>query len=139
MEARKRLKDLRGPQRRIGRLAHFHFEAFIHVVFYRILIPLAILYGLCIVAYLAVPGLGALLKVFTAVVWVLWTPQVFEVARGLSLAWTRGLAFGRLNEEFAALYRKRYPRRTAPFIAFPFVALALWGAGFVVMLLRWFP
>jgi hypothetical protein len=139
MESRKRLADLRGPQRRIGRLALFYKEAFVHVLFYRILIPIAILYAAAIVVYLAVPGLGVLAKAFTAVVWVLWTPQVFEVAKGLSLAATRGLAWGHLNEEFAALYRKRYPRATGPWVALPFLALAVWIAGFVVIVVRWTP
>jgi hypothetical protein len=139
MNGGKVLVDLRGPQRRIGRLAHFHLEAFVHVLAYRILIPLAILYAAAIVLYLMAPGMGALLKVSTAVVWVLWTPQVFEVAKGLSLAATRGMAFGKLNKEFADLYRKRYPHWTAGFVAFPFVTLALWAAGFIVLLLRWMP
>jgi hypothetical protein len=132
-------RDLRGPQRRIGRLLRFSGEAFLHVLVYRIMVPLTILFGALIFVFLFVPGLGAALKVFTAVIWVLWTPQLFEVAKGLSLAWTRGMAYGRLNEEFAHLYRKRYGKKTGIFVAFPFIVLALWAAGFVVMLVWWQP
>lgn len=139
MEARKKLRDLRGPQTRIGRLARFYFESYIHILFYRIMVPLTILYGLSIAAYLLIPGLGTGLKVFTVVVWVMWTPQFYEVAKGLSLAWSRGMAFGHLNKEFAALYRKRYGKRSAGFTAFPYAVLLLWAAGFVILLLRWFP
>ena len=133
MPPAKKLRDLRGPQSRISRLARFHFEGFIHVLAYRIMVPLTILYGLLIVAYLLAPGLGALLKVVTAVVWALWTPQLFEVAKGLALAWSRGMVFGRLNDEFAHLYRKRYRARTG-LRALPWLALAVWVAGFIVMI-----
>ncbi len=131
--------DLRGPQRRIGRLGKFYFEGFLHVVVYRIQIPLTILYALAILAYLLWGGLGTALKIVTAVVWVLWTPQFFEVAKGLSLAVSRGMAYGKLNPEFADLYRKRYATRSGAALAFPWVVLAVWAAGFIVMLLRWNP
>jgi len=108
-------------------------------VVYRVMIPLTLLYGLFIVAYLAVGGLGTGLKIFTAVIWVLWTPQLFEVAKGLSLAWSRGMAFGHMNEEFAQMYRKRYNRKSGVYVAFPYVVLALWAAGFIVLLARWQP
>ncbi len=139
MEPSKRLKDLRGPQARIGRLLAFDVEAYIHMLLYRFNIPLTILYGLFIFAWFLVPGLAPGLKAFTAVVWVLWTPQLFEVAKGLSLAWTRGMAFGLLNQEFAALYRKRYGRRSGLYRVFPYAVLAVWGIGFAVLMARWFP
>jgi hypothetical protein len=135
----KKLRDLRGPQTRIMRLARFYLEGFIHVLAYRIMVPLSILWGLLIAAYLLIPGLGAALKIVTAVVWVLWTPQLFEVAKGLALAWSRGMAFGKLNEEFADLYRKRYGRGTGLYAALPFLFLAVWAAGFIAMIARWQP
>jgi hypothetical protein len=134
----KKVKDLRGPQTRIGRLARFHFEGLLHVVAYRILVPLMILWALLIIAYLLVPSLGVVLKAVTAVVWVLWTPQLFEVAKGLALAWSRGMAFGKLNEEFAHLYRKRYGTKSG-LKALPFLFLALWLIGFIIMIAGWQP
>jgi hypothetical protein len=125
-------KDLRGPQRRIARLIPFHLEGFIHVLAYRILVPLMILWGLLIIAYLTAPALGP------AVVWVLWTPQLYEVAKGLALAWSRGMAFGKLNEEFAHLYRKRYRARTGLRVL-PLFFLVVWLVGFVIMLVGWQP
>jgi hypothetical protein len=138
MSPQKKTKDLRGPQRRIGRLIPFHFEGYIHVLAYRILVPLMILWALLIIAYLVLPGLGTLLKVVTAVVWVLWTPQLYEVARGLALAWSRGMVFGRLNEEFAHLYRKRYGAKNG-LKALPPLFLVIWIAGFVIMIVGWQP
>jgi hypothetical protein len=138
MDSRKRLTDLRGPLRRISRLLGFSLEAYIHMVTNRIMVPLSILYAAAILAYFLVADLGPILKACTAVIWVLWTPQFFEALKGLSLVWSRGMAFGHLNGEFAALYRKRYGK-TGAYAVFPFAVLALWAAGFVVMLIRWFP
>jgi len=138
MARSKKLSDLRGPQTRIGRLVPFHLEGFIHVLAYRIMVPLMVLSGLLIVLYLAAPGLGTALKVVTAVVWVLWTPQLFEVVRGRALAWSRGMVFGRLNAEFANLYRKRYGARDS-LRALPFLFLAVWSAGFIALVMRWRP
>ncbi len=134
----KKLKDLRGSQTRITRLLPFLVEGFIHMLAYRIMVPLMILYCLLIVAYLLAPGLGIALKVVTAVIWVLWSPQIFKVAKGLALAWSRGMVFGKLNPEFAHLYRKRY-RSWAILAALPYVVMAGWAAGFIIMLVGWQP
>jgi hypothetical protein len=109
------------------------------MLFYRVAIPLTILYGLVILLFFLLPGWGLALKILTAVLWVLWTPQLFAVAKGLCLAWSRGMAFGQLNPEFAALYRKRYSRRSGLYVALPYVVLAVWAVGFVVLILRWRP
>lgn len=139
MESRKRLTDLRGPQSRIGRLLPFSFEAWLHMLTNRVMVFLSLVYAVFIGLYLLVPGLGTVLKILTAVVWLLWTPQFFEALKGLALVWSRGMAFGHLNPEFAHLYRKRYAKRTGVYAVYPFVVLAAWAAGFVVMLVRWFP
>jgi len=139
VQSRKKLTDLRGPQARILRLLPFSFQAFLHMFTNRIMVFLSILYGISIIAYLFLPALGAVVKVLTALVWVLWTPQFFEALKGLALAWSRGMAFGHMNAEFAHLYRKRYRKRPGVYRAFPFVVMAAWAAGFIVMLVRWFP
>jgi len=139
MESRKRLVDLRGPQSRIGRLLTFFFEGWLHMFTNRIMVFLALVYAAVIVLYLLVPGLGTLLKVLTAAVWVLWTPQIFEAMKAVILVRTRGLAFGHLNGEFAHLYRKRYHKHPGPYRVLPFLGLAVWAAAFVVMLVRWTP
>ena len=139
MESTKRLTDLRGPQSRIGRLLSFSFEAWLHMLTNRIMVFLSLVYGVLIFVSVLVPGLGTVLKIVTAAVWLLWTPQFFEALKGLALVWSRGMAFGRMNPEFAHLYRKRYAKRTGLYVAFPYVVLAALAVGFVVMLVRWFP
>jgi len=139
MPPRRKPRDFRGSQARIGRLAGFHLEGFIHVLAYRIMVILTILYGIFIVIFLAAPGLGTPLKIVTGIVWVLWTPQLFEVAKGLALAWSRGMAYGKLNPEFAHLYRTRYNKKPGLLRAFPWVVLAVWAAAFVALMARWHP
>lgn len=139
MPARQRPRDLRGPQSRIGRLARFHVEGYVHVLAYRILVPLMLLYGILVIVFLLVPGLATVLKAATAVIWVLWAPQLFEVMKGLALAWSRGMAYGNLNPEFAHLYRKRYGKRPGFYVALPWIFLVVWAAGFILMIARWHP
>jgi hypothetical protein len=137
MAGGKVLRDLRGPQRRIGRLLGFSFEAWIHVAAYRVQIPLSVLYALLMGVSLVVPGVDRAVEIATAVIWVLWTPQLFEVVKGLALAWSRGMAFGHMNEEFASLYRARYARHAGLLRILPFAFLVVWTAGLVVLLVRW--
>ncbi len=139
MEPRKQTTDLRGGQARIGRLLSFYFEAYLHMLANRIMVFLSLAYAALIAVYLLVPGVGTVLKVGTAVVWVLWSPQLFEGLKAFALAGSRGMAFGRLNGEFAHLYRKRYGAASPLYRVFPFAGLAAWAAGFVVMLVWWFP
>ncbi len=142
MESRKKLTDLRGPQSRIGRLLTFYFEAWLHMVTNRVMVFLSMLYAVLVVVYLLVPGvpaIGTALKAATAAVWLLWTPQFFEALKALVLVRSRGMAFGRLNGEFAHLYRTRYHKHPGPLRVFPFVVLAVWAAAFVIMLLEWHP
>ncbi len=137
MAGGKQLLDLRGRQSRIGRLLGFSFEAWLHVAAYRVQIPLSLVYAVLVAASLLVPGLDRAVEIGTAVIWVLWTPQLFEVVKGLALAWSRGMAFGHMNEEFAALYRARYARHAGVLRVLPFLFLAAWAAGLVVLLVRW--
>ena len=139
MPARKVLRDLRGSPGRFARLLGISFEGWLHVVVYRIQVPLSIVYALTVIASFLVSGLGVVIKVFTAVIWVLWTPQLFEVVKGLALAWSRGMAFGHMNPEFASLYRSRYARHAGILRVLPPLFLVAWAAGLVVLLVGWRP
>ncbi|MDG6931401.1 MAG: hypothetical protein JRN26_07990 [Nitrososphaerota archaeon] len=132
-------KDRRGPQSRIGRLASFYMEGFIHMLFYRILVPVSIIYGALVLAWMLYPPLGLAVKALTIAVWVLFTPQLFETVKGLALSRSRGMAFGHLNEEFKALYRARYGNGGWYLGAAPYVVLAVWLVGFVAMVVWWWP
>ncbi|MEM4102058.1 MAG: hypothetical protein QXN78_01430, partial [Conexivisphaerales archaeon] len=79
-----RKKDMRGSQSRIARLASFYIEGFVHMLFYRILVPISIVYGALVIAWIFYPQLGLTVKAITAVVWVLFAPQIFETVKGLA-------------------------------------------------------
>lgn len=135
----KRLKDLRGTPGRLLRVGAFDREAYVHMLSYRALIPVSILYGLVMLLWSVAPSLAPAVKPLTVLVWLLFTPQLFETVRGLAMSWSRGLAFGRLNPEFASLYKERYSVNVAPQKAFVYGVMALWAVGFVLMLAWWSP
>ncbi|MEM0075001.1 MAG: hypothetical protein QXG05_03130 [Nitrososphaerota archaeon] len=139
MSSKKNLRDERGSQSRIARLTSFYTGAFIHMLFYRILIPVSIIYGITIFVWLGYPSLAILVKAMTAIVWFLFTPQFFYTIKGLILSYSRGLSFGHLNPEFVAIYRSRYKKNTAYLAPIPYIALAIWIIGFIAMLVWWSP
>ncbi len=135
MATKKKLYDARGSQANIVRLAEFDTESFIHMLFYRILIVYSIFYGIFMI-YAVVFGVQIyLLRFFTAIEWILITPQAFETVKGFSLISTRGLSFGHLSDEYTSLIKKKYGSHDALFTPIPYIAMALWGIGFVLMLL----
>jgi hypothetical protein len=140
MSSKKGLKDMRDGQRRISRLSGFYFSAFIHMLFNRILAFYSIIYGVIMLYYLVFSGSAYLLaKVATAIFWVLITPQFFETVKGLSMSWSRGMVFGRLNDEYISLIRKRYGNsfKVTFYMMIPYVAILLWAIGFVFMVVFW--
>jgi len=129
--------DFRGKQSNIFRLRSYLPWAMVHLISYRILMPVSIAYGFLAIFSLAFPALDVYVKVTTAVIWVLFTPQIFAVAKGVALAMSDGLAFGHLNESYRYLMKLRYHRNVSGYRALPYVVLALWFAGFIVMLVWW--
>ncbi|MEM0145533.1 MAG: hypothetical protein QXH66_00885 [Conexivisphaerales archaeon] len=134
-----RKKDMRGSQSRIARLASFYIEGFVHMLFYRILVPISIAYGALVIAWIFYPQLGLTVKAITAVVWVLFAPQIFETVKGLALSRSRGMAFGHINEEFRALYMARYGKGSMYLKAAPYAVIVIWAIGFIAMLAWWWP
>jgi len=134
MSVGKRLKDMRDGQIRISRLSKFYLTAFIHMLFNRILAFYSIIYGIILLyhAFFAMPELA---KIATAVFWILITPQFIETVKGLSMSWSRGMVFGRLNDEYISLIRKRYGGsfKVNLYMMIPYIASLLWGIAFVVM------
>lgn len=133
----KKLLDLRGKQSRIFRLKSFDSEALVHVLFYRILGPVSVAYGFLLLLSLAYPPLQGYVKWLTTLVWILFTPQLFETIKAFSLISTRGLAHGRLNESFKSLVEKRYRKSPGAYQALPYAVLAVWLVGLVLQLVWW--
>lgn len=130
----KKTLDMRGGQARIARLIPFYPWAFIHMLFYRILAPYSILYGVILLYSFAYPVPHLAIKASTLIFWVLITPQLFETVRGLTMSWSRGLVFGRLNKEYSSLMKKRYGKNSLQaYRSIPYLVIALWIAGFLLM------
>ncbi len=136
----KKLYDMRGKQANLVREARFDMEGFVHMLFFRALIFLAIIDGVVILAYLALGSPAAYQlgpEALTAAVWVLITPQLFESIKLVSMMRTRGLAFGHFSKDHAFLMRSKYRINTGPARALPYAVMAVWAAGFVAMVLWW--
>lgn len=133
----KKLYDMRGRQVNIARLARFHAEGFVHMLFYRILVFVAIAYGFAILLSLVAPELAFPVKILTVLVWVFFTPQVYEAAKSLTIISTRGLAFGHLSEEYKFMMKSRYKKRGGAFSVVPYCAMVVWALGFIAMLAWW--
>ncbi|HUC38794.1 MAG TPA: hypothetical protein VL944_01550 [Candidatus Acidoferrum sp.] len=135
----KQIYDSRGRQTSIARLAQFDAEAFIHMLFYRILIIFSILTFAAFVYSYATKLDFAIFQALFLAVWVLFTPQVFETAKGISLIQTRGFVFGRLNKSYTESAKNHVGARLAVmYRVIPYAALLVWVIGFAALLYVWF-
>ena len=134
---RKKTYDMRGRETSIARLSSFYPEGFIHMLFYRILIFVSVIYGIVLLLSLSDAQLAYAAKALTAAVWVLFTPQLYESAKGFAMIASRGLAHGHLSGEYTHMMKTKYGKSAAAFLIVPYLAMILWIAGFAAMLLWW--
>ena len=135
----KKLYDMRGSQANIVRLAAFDMEGFIHMLSFRILIFVSIIYGIAILLYFVANLVvtASFIKLLTALVWILITPQFFETVKMGSMIGTNGLSFGRFSEEHVFLAKSKNKVDTRFFDIMPYCVMAIWIVGFVAMLIWW--
>ncbi len=133
----KKTFDMRGRQTNISRLFAFDREGFIHMVAYRALIFYSIPYGILLLLSFFYANVLAYTGIFTAIFWILITPQLFETAKAFSLISSRGLAFGHLSESRVFLQKEKYSKTGALFKPIPYIAMLLWFIGFIALLLWW--
>lgn len=133
----KEVFDLRGMQESILRLYRFDKGAFLHMLFYRIAVFVAIAAGLLIAAdTVTLHHLAYYTKLLVALSWILFTPQLFAVFVAFSVMRSRGVAFGHLNSSFlSAEVEKRLSQNV--YKALPYIAIAVWMAGFVMLIAGW--
>lgn len=131
--------DLRGRQSGIMRVARFSPLAFIHMLFYRILIFVAFLTAVTLAFYVVTHSASAsmLAKILLLITWILFTPQLFSAFKALSLVSTKGRVFGHLNEAFVRARVKGHLLDPA-FEALPYAVLTVWVLGFVLLFIAWF-
>ncbi len=128
----KNIYDPRGRLSNLRRLRPFDIEALVHLISYRLLIITSLLTFIVFLATLAAPPLEGALKVLIVLDWIFFSTQVFETLKGLSLAGSRGIVFGRLNESYlsAMAGKREYPG----YRAVPYIALMLWIIGLFVLI-----
>lgn len=132
----KKTFDVRERHGIIVRLARFDREGFVHMVSYRVMVFLAVIYGIAVFLSLLYP-LAPEVFVLTVLVWIFFTPQVYETAKSFALISSRGLAFGHLSEEYKFIVKTKYKKSGSAFMLIPYLVMLVWVIGFVFLLLWW--
>ena len=135
----KEIYDVRGGQSKLFRLLRFDTEGLVHLVFYRIAIVIAALMVISMavgVKYVQTPFINAT-RVLMLLLWVMFTPQLFETIKAMSLIASRGVVFGRLNPSFMSQV-KRNTGMDVLLYALPYVVLAVWVVGLIGLVKLWF-
>ena len=133
--------DVRGRQSRIFRLFCFDKEGLAHMTFYRIAIVIALLMLISMVIGLTyssyhTPFINGT-RVLFLLLWILFTPQLFETGKAAAVIASRGIVFGRLNQSFMK-YGIQKRRSYIALKAIPYVVMLVWAVGFVGLLRLWF-
>jgi hypothetical protein len=131
--------DIRGYQSRIFKLFCFDKEGLLHMAFYRISIFVAFLLAASMFAgmlYFGTPFISYT-KALVLLMWILVTPQFFETAKAAAIIASRGIVFGKLNRSFTK-YGVRKKASYPVLRVMPYVVMAVWFIGFIVMLELWF-
>ena len=135
----KNVYDVRGRQSRIFRLFCFDKEGLVHMAFYRIAIFVAVLLAISMVIgliYVNTPFINGS-RVLILILWLLFTPQLFETIKAMSLIASRGIVFGKLNKSFMK-YGVHKSRTYLILGALPYVVMLIWAIGFVGLVKLWF-
>lgn len=133
----KKIYDMRGSQVNILRLLYFDKEAFIHMLFYRILMFASVLFGFLLLLSLIFNQLSSVVKLSVALVWILFTPQIFAMSKGVSMMLSNGIYFGHLSKEHIFVMKTKYKKPFPLLGIFPYLVLLAWILGFVSMLMWW--
>lgn len=131
--------DIRGRQAGILRLYSFDKEGLIHMVFYRIAVFLALILAASImigIVYYSNP-FTKITKILILLIWILFTPQIFETGKATAIIMSRGVVFGRLNKSFLKYGAKR-ERVYVIYSLLPYIIVLIWALGFIEMLALWF-
>ncbi len=131
--------DVRGSQMSILRLYGFDKGALLHMLFYRILVFVALAAFVVIAVYeytrsaLAYQTVG----IFIVAVYLLFTPQLFAVARVATLVVTKGRVSDKLNASFLNSL-KGSRRKYAVLRAIPYACVAIWLMCLPILVILWY-
>lgn len=135
--SKKKTFDMRGSQTNILRLAAFDKEGFIHMVFYRILMPYSVIFGIVVLTSYFNSNLIQYIKPMTILMWVLFTPTAYETVKGFALIITGGLSSKHLSEGYVSIMKNKYHKQAGILGYVPQFAMLLWLIGFILMVMYW--
>lgn len=131
--------DVRGSQSRIFRLFCFDKEGLLHMAFYRIAIFVAMLLAASIIISMAYYGTAFtnVTKMLFILMWILFTPQLFETLKAAMVIASDGIVFGHLNPSFVQFAVKK-TAADAVFRIVPYAGIMVWALGFIGLVYVWF-
>ena len=130
--------DPRGRQSSIFRLAAFDTEGLLHAVTIRVLTFVALIAAAVLLFNLLFGTFGLVSRALLMLVWILITPQMFELVKGSMMMATRGMAFGKLSKPWVEAIKYRDKRDYTVYRVLPYAALAVWAVLFAVLAWAWF-
>lgn len=131
--------DMRGRQSGILRLWGFHKEGLVHMLSYRMLVPLSLITAVLIIASLAynTSAITRIAESAMLLTFILFTPQIFASLKAFSLVYSKGSAFGHLNESFV-IHGGRERGRYLALEVLPYLGLAAWLVCLAATAALWF-
>ena len=118
--------EQRGSQSGIFRMGRFSLFGLVHILFYKVLIFVALVTAALIVYSMAygTPLVLLAAKISIIAAWILFTPQLFSAIEAFSLVRSRGLAFGKYSEYYMKMAGSG---RSAGIYAYlPYATSAVW-------------
>ncbi len=134
---KKTIYDYRGGWGRLDRQLAFNDYAFVHLLFFRILVIVAIATFAVFAAGLFFQVLVAYTRYLIIAVWVLFTPQLFEVVKGLAMIGSGGVEYGHLDSSFLFTKHESEAARIE-YKVLPYIVLSFWIGGLATLIFMWF-
>ena len=129
--------DLRGGQANLMRLLNYNIGAFVHLASRRLLMLLSPILILMTVASM-VYGNNIYYEFAVVVAWLLAAPQIFPVAKALSITSSEGVVFGKFNKSYLKSSGKGSNPVNIAYQVFPYAVIIIWLALLVLLLNMWF-
>lgn len=126
--------EARGWQSNLKRQWLFNKKAFLHMLFYRILIIFSLITFIVFALSFLFSSLSQYINYLIIIVWILFIPQLLSFLEGLAMVGSGGQEYGHLNESYLSLLKKN---RLSNYVygALPMLAFAVWIIGLCTLIL----
>ena len=131
--------DVRGKERWIAKLWKFHREAFVHMLFYRILILISFACAIVLILNGLTGHYTSVAQALILLVWLLITPQLFGMMKVLAIVLTDGIAFGHLEKSYLESIDRKIPHaKVDAMTVFPYLVAVVWLGLLCLFAVVWF-